>query len=96
MNAEYSKKGDTRTRKPGYESLAAAVIGQAITDYYYALTRTRKRDDPFEVAEKHRLERFFRSQKFMLFSDLDGVSLMRLIQREAEGNQKLPKSRIAD
>lgn len=90
MYAECSKKdgNGTRTREDGYESLAAAVVGQAISDYYYVLLRTRIRDDPVEMVEKHRLERFFRSQRFMLFSDFDGVSLMRLTQRKVDGIQK--------
>lgn len=86
MKAGCSKKGDTRTREAGYEALAAAVVGQAITDYYYLLRGTRMRDDPVELEEKYRLERFFQSQKFMLFADVNGERLMRLIQSEVEND----------
>ena len=83
MNVGRLKKGDARTREGGYEALATAVIGQAISDYYDALTNTRMRYDPVKVEERVKLERFFASQIFILYSDQDGVCLMNQIREEA-------------
>ena len=83
MNVGRLRKGDARTREGGYEALATAVIGQAISDYYDALTNTRMRNDPVKVEERVKLERFFASQIFILYSDQDGVCLMNQIREEA-------------
>ena len=83
MNVGRLKKGDARTREGGYEALATAVIGQAISDYYDALTNTRMRNDPVKVEERRKLEQFFTSQIFVLFSEHDGECLMNEIRQEA-------------
>lgn len=58
----------------GYKQLAAAIVERAVIDYRVALKR-------YDDAGINHLERFFRSEWFMILSDLDGEMLMSKVRR---------------
>lgn len=72
-----------------YKELAAAVIWQAAYDYKenekklanakFAITAT------FAECDMYRIEDFFNSERFKLFSEIDGRMLFALIKR-VQGN----------
>lgn len=55
-----------------YEQLAQAIVTQAITDY--------KRSKNYEM--KQSIENFFRSEWFMVLTDIDGEKLIKKLRRE--------------
>ena len=65
----------------GYELLANAVIAQAAEDYRKALIKQKKYN--IQVEE---LEHFFTSEKFNVFTNLDGTELMKKIHAEVIEN----------
>ena len=71
----YNSKQNTCTEISGYEGLAAAIILQAVKDYRKALKKK-------ERGQKRECERFFRSQWFVILSDVDGESLIELLRKE--------------
>lgn len=85
MNREFTEED----RAELYKELAAAVIWQAAYDYKenekklanakFAITAT------FAEGDMHRIEEFFNSQRFKLFSEIDGRLMFALIKR-AQGN----------
>lgn len=66
-----------------YESLANAVILQAVKDYRMALkclqANPRNRT---AIADKDDVERFFRSQWFSVLTSIDGETLIRSLNEE--------------
>lgn len=66
-----------------YESLANAVILQAVKDYRMALkclqANPRNRT---AIADKDDVERFFRSQWFSVLTSIDGETLIRSLCEE--------------
>lgn len=83
-----------------YRQLAAAVIWQAAYDYKesekkianakFAITVT------FAETEMYRIEEFFNSERFKLFSEIDGKTIFRVIKK-SQGNpfKKKIKEEIA-
>ena len=67
----------------GIESLANAIILQAVADYRKAL-RILKRYPRYEAAlkEKQRDEEFFRSEWYKQLTNVDGKMLIRRLQEE--------------
>ncbi len=55
-----------------YEQLAQAIIMQAITDY--------KRSKSYEL--KQSIESFFRSEWFMVLTNIDGEKIIKKLRRE--------------
>ena len=55
-----------------YEQLAQAIVTQAIIDY--------KRSKNYEM--KQSIENFFRSEWFMVLTDIDGEKLIKKLRRE--------------
>lgn len=67
-----------------YESLAEAIIVQAVKDYRTVLGKLRYyRNDRTALAEKRQIERFFRSGWFAVLTDLDGEVLIEKIKQES-------------
>jgi len=67
-----------------YESLANAIIVQAVKDYREALQRLNSHPEKNDYkAEVNSLERFFCSGWYQTLTDLDGNLLMRKV-RELE------------
>lgn len=68
-----------------YESLANAIIVQAVKDYREALQRLDRHPEKKEYkAEVSSLERFFCSNWYQMLTDLDGNLLMRKIREKLE------------
>jgi len=68
-----------------YESLANAIIVQAVKDYRKALQRLDRHPEKNDYkAEVNSLERFFCSDWYQMLTDLDGTILMRKIREELE------------
>ena len=67
----------------GIESLANAIILQAVADYRKAL-RILKRYPRYEAAlkEKQRDEEFFQSEWYKQLTNVDGKMLIRRLQEE--------------
>ena len=67
----------------GIESLANAIILQAVADYRKAL-RILKRYPRYEAAlkEKQRDEEFFQSEWYKQLTNVDGKMLIRILQEE--------------
>lgn len=68
-----------------YQELMTAIIIQAISDYF---EYRYKAENAVDAWEKHHAERemikieeFFYSERFMLYSDLDGRELLSAIKR---------------
>ena len=72
---------DKPYREVGWESLASAIVEMAAMDYKNILLAKRLRCAPQAQTNRKELEAFFRSQWFELLTDIDGVSLMKSIQR---------------
>ena len=72
-----------------YESLANAIIVQAVKDYRIALLHSKKRPDnngyQIEVAS---LERFFRSGWFGELTSLNAEYLIRRVNEEVQRNDR--------
>ncbi len=68
-----------------YESLANAIIVQAVRDYRKALQRLDRHPENNDYkAEVNSLERFFCSGWYQMLTDLDGTILMRKIREKLE------------
>lgn len=66
-----------------WQELANAVVLQAAKDYREALCRLKKHpDDGYSIKTKKECEKFFLSQRFDVFTDLDGKALMEKIRKE--------------
>lgn len=69
-----------------YEKLAAAVVMQAVKDYRKALRACRKSPPSHYVkSQREALERFFRSDWFLLLTDLDGEMVLERLRKEVMG-----------
>lgn len=58
----------------GYKELAAAIVAKAVIDYRVALKR-------YDDSGINSLEKFFKSEWFMILSDLDGETLMYKVKK---------------
>ncbi len=68
-----------------YESLANAIIVQAVKDYREALQRLDRHPEKNDYkAEVKSLERFFCSSWYQTLTDLDGNLLMRKVREKLE------------
>ncbi len=68
-----------------YESLANAIIVQAVKDYREALQRLDRHPEKNDYnAEVKSLERFFCSGWYQILTDLDGNLLMRKVREKLE------------
>lgn len=68
-----------------YESLANAIIVQAVKDYREALQRLDRHPEKNDYkAEIKSLERFFCSSWYQILTDLDGNLLMRKVRKKLE------------
>lgn len=68
-----------------YESLANAIIVQAVKDYREALQRLDRHPEKNDYkAEVKSLERFFCSSWCQILTDLDGNLLMRKVREKLE------------
>lgn len=57
----------------GYLQLAAAIVERAVIDYKTALKT-------YDDSGINRLEKFFKSEWFMMLSDLNGKILIRMVK----------------
>lgn len=57
----------------GYLQLAAAIVERAVIDYKTALKT-------YDDSRINRLEKFFKSEWFMMLSDLNGKILIRMVK----------------
>ena len=73
-----------------YESLANAIVLQAVADYRAALKKIKRNPKNKEaVSEALQIEKFFRSQWYQVLTSVDGEYLIRKLQsqnRQSEGN----------
>ena len=68
-----------------YEDLANAIILQAVRDYRAALKCLKLNPrDRSALADKDEVERFFRSDWYSALTSVDGETLIRSLQQEAE------------
>jgi hypothetical protein len=68
-----------------YESLANAIIVQAVKDFREALQRLGRHPEKNDYkAEVKSLERFFCSSWYQILTDLDGNLLMRKVREKLE------------
>ncbi len=68
-----------------WQELASAVVLQAAKDYREALGRLKKRpNDGYSIKTKKECEKFFLSQRFDLFTGIDGKGLMEMLRKEFE------------
>ena len=68
-----------------YESLANAIIVQAVKDYREALQRLDRHPEKNDYkVEVNSLERFFCSSWYQILTDLDGNLLMRKVREKLE------------
>ena len=66
-----------------YESLANAVVLQAVRDYRDAVkVLLHGRKNAAAETTKNECERFFKSSYFNLFTELDGKALLAQLERE--------------
>lgn len=68
-----------------YESLANAIIVQAVKDYREALQRLDRHPEKNDYkSEVKSIERFFCSGWYQMLTDLDGTLLMRKVREKLE------------
>ena len=66
-----------------YKALASAVIVQAADDYRRALKMLKKNPKSVRASGTiNSLERFFHSESYMLFTNLNGDTLLEMIKKE--------------
>ena len=67
-----------------FENLANAIVLQAVKDYR-GIRRYLESNpcDSTAALELDRLEKFFRSEEFRIFTNLDGETLLRRLREEA-------------
>lgn len=73
----------SRSGTDPYEALANAVVLQAVRDYRTAvkkIKRNRRNADAGQI--KKECERFFLSDHFNTFTEMDGRELLRKLERE--------------
>ena len=69
-----------------YESLANAIVLQAVKDYRVALKRLKKHPNNKDAAiERDSIERFFRSGYFGILTDIDPEYLIDRLNEEVFG-----------
>ena len=68
--------------KAGYESLANAIITQAVADY-------RNAKNP---AQRRKIELFFQSGWFVLLSNCNGKALLQKLEEEIEAEKESEKN----
>lgn len=67
-----------------YEALGNAVVVQAVKDYRAAAKKlSRGKKSTTAESVKHECERFFQSQYFNVFTELDGKLLLSKLEKEA-------------
>lgn len=75
---------EKRSSMNPYESLANAIILQAVKDYRTALACLKLNPSDVKAkAEAVQIEKFFRSQRYMMLSDVDGEFLIQKIREES-------------
>ena len=68
-----------------YQALAHAVVLQTVTDYRSAMRRLKKHpDDGYAIKMRKECEDFFLSQRFDLFTTIDGRGLLENLRKEFE------------
>jgi hypothetical protein len=68
-----------------YENLANAIILQAVKDYRMAMKCLRANPKNRTArADKDEIDRFFRSQWFMVLTSIDGEMLIRSLNMEVD------------
>lgn len=68
-----------------YENLANAIILQAVKDYRMALKSLKANPrNRAAMADKDKIERFFRSDWFSVLTSVDGEMLIRSLQMEVD------------
>ena len=72
---------DAYKRNEGYEDLAAAIVAQAVWDYYALLSGFLQPTGKLNPAV---LEKFFRSPEYQLFTDSDPEALMEYARKQAK------------
>jgi hypothetical protein len=66
-----------------YEKLGNAVVLQAVKDWRDAVKRLKKNPKNFEADNmKKDCEKFFLSQHFSIYTDLDGEALLHQLKKE--------------
>lgn len=67
----------------GYQSLANAIILQAVKDYRESIRLLEMNpNDKMAQREKRSIERFFHSNWFSILTDLDGELLLKKLKEE--------------
>lgn len=67
----------------GMERLGMAVVKQAVNDWRSARRALNRHPDNHAAEhEMKRCEKFFLSEHFMMFTDLDGKALLECLRRE--------------
>ncbi|MCD8195878.1 MAG: hypothetical protein LUE24_01680 [Lachnospiraceae bacterium] len=70
-----------------YESLANAIIIQAVKDYRTALKTLKRNPDNMSATDTvNEVERFLRSQWYTALSDVSGEYLIRKLKQEVYGS----------
>lgn len=70
-----------------YEALGNAVVIQAAKDYREACAKLKKNPENVSAkAMKEETEKFFESQRFNMFTELDGKALLEALRKEVHGN----------
>ena len=66
-----------------YEALGNAVVLQAVKDYRAAVKKlAHGKKNAITEATKHECERFFKSQHFNTFTELDGRAILSQLEKE--------------
>lgn len=81
----HTARGFDESIDQGVENLCAAVVHQAVLDYrnqYAALLRNSS--NVSVQTEVRELEKFFRSERFRFFSDLDAETIINKVRRIAQ------------
>ena len=74
----------------GFKDLALAIVTQMVKDYYVCLMHIEKNDfiTPRKKIETvkavHDYERFFKSDRFHLYTDVSGESIIRVVRQRVK------------
>lgn len=77
---------DERTAtRDNYKNLANAIIQKACEDYVAAVKYWRKHNDHYTKLKIDMLERFFRGQEFLLYTDgkIDPEYMIKMLRQKA-------------